>query len=348
MTGKQTERARRVSRTRVATLAAVQMSSPSPMVAFSVATQPHPRRTRSPSATCPGGRAATTTWCVVRASRPPPRRARRGDLERLGSTPGRRLPGGRDHPAIGVDGVEQLIGPRGQAAITSPGPAPPARRRRPTATPAVHGHEVDAQDPLRRSPRRGGRSARRSRPAPPRHHRSPPRSMRSTVARQRGPFVCDADRRRQRQGSTMNKKNRRPGSCPTRNPAQAVRHDLVACRSSCESTRHPPPDVQQPSDGVDEAVRERCAGRRPRMVGGDSDTECAGSNREPQRRIDHQRLAVDAGGHRAVRSDFEGRRIPLSQSRTACRPAGASNTARPRRPSSIRGRVPDPIRLPSR
>ena len=78
--------------------------------------------------------------------------------------------------AIGVDGVEQLIEREGELPSLRRFQAQPAQQRSPgrPAAPAVHGHEVDAQDPLRRSPRRGGRSARRSRPAPPRDHRSLP------------------------------------------------------------------------------------------------------------------------------------------------------------------------------
>ena len=74
---------------------------------------------------------------------------------------------------------------------------------------------------------------------------------------------------------------------------------------------------------------------------------------EDQRRIEHERLAVDAGGHGPVGVDLEAS-APSTRARGAAagaaspRPVGAPMTVTPSRPSSIRGRVPEPIALPSR
>ena len=64
-------------------------------------------------------------------------------------------------------------------------------------------------------------------------------------------------------------------------------------------------DVEQPAYAVEEVVREGRPGRRAWMVWRDPHAQGARSDREPQRWIDHQRLAVDPRGHRTVRFDLE-------------------------------------------
>ena len=86
----------------------------------------------------------------------------------------------------------------------------------------------------------------------------------------------------------------------------------------------------------------------------DPNPQHPGQDAEAKRGLEHQRLAVDAGGDRAFRIDLECRAptIPATAAGVACRasplPVGAEATVIPSRPSSIRGRVPEPTAFPSR
>ena len=85
----------------------------------------------------------------------------------------------------------------------------------------------------------------------------------------------------------------------------------------------------------------------------DPNPQHPGQDAKAKRGLEHQRLAVDAGGDRAFRIDLE---LGVDHSRHgrwgACRapplPVGAEATVIPSRPSSIRGRVPEPTAFPSR
>ena len=89
------------------------------------------------------------------------------------------------------------------------------------------------------------------------------------------------------------------------------------------------------------------------MLARDTHAQDAGPDAEAQRRVEHERLAVDAGGDGPIGVDLEGRRRPLApralQRRPPSpRPLGAPTTVIPSRPSSMRGRVPEPTARPSR
>ena len=61
---------------------------------------------------------------------------------------------------------------------------------------------------------------------------------------------------------------------------------------------------------------------------------------EPQRRVEHRGLAVDAGVDRTVGADLEARDRPLAPGPAPGVRPGRSRTAIPRTPASTRGRVP--------
>ena len=121
-------------------------------------------------------------------------------------------------------------------------------------------------------------------------------------------------------------------SCPRPSSRGPRRRELHAPGASPRRTC----DVTPRGDGGERPDRRpRPVGREGRggsaaMVARDAAAQGGPPDPEPQRRIEDERLAVDAGGHGAVRVDLERRRRPRSRAGVVC-PASRARRCRGRR-----------------